>query len=120
MLQRHHICVCICTYQRSESLKRLLSKLGEQETEGAFGYSIVIVDNDTSRTAWHTVDAFARRSTVVVDYYVEPEQSIALARNKAIEHAGGDFIALIDDDEFPENDWLLNLYRAIDRYGSDG
>jgi glycosyltransferase involved in cell wall biosynthesis len=51
---------------------------------------------------------------------VEPEQNIALARNKAIENAKGDFIALIDDDELPAPQWLLNLYKALNRYQSDG
>jgi len=51
---------------------------------------------------------------------VEPEQSIALARNRAVENARGDFIAFIDDDEFPCKDWLLNLYKAYSMYNADG
>jgi glycosyltransferase involved in cell wall biosynthesis len=51
---------------------------------------------------------------------VEPEQNIALARNRAIENARGDFLAFIDDDEFPDEDWLLNLYRACHEFRADG
>ena len=42
------------------------------------------------------------------------KQNIALARNKAIENAKGDFIAFIDDDEFPLDQWLLNHVQSFD------
>lgn len=117
---RYHICVCICTYKRPEPLRRLLSKLETQETRGLFGYSIVIVDNDHSESARQAVESNAIHSKLSISYYIQPEQNIALARNKAIENAEGDFIALIDDDEFPLEDWLLNHYKAIHVYGADG
>lgn len=120
MLQKNHIGVCICTYKRPELLRRLLSKLEEQETEGIFDYSIVIVDNDRSETARQTVESYARQSKISISYYVEPQQNISLARNKSIENSKGDYIGFIDDDEFPVEQWLLNLYQAINRYNSDG
>jgi succinoglycan biosynthesis protein ExoM len=51
---------------------------------------------------------------------VEARQNIALARNQAIENADGDFVAFIDDDEFPAGNWLLNLFRACEQYQVDG
>jgi succinoglycan biosynthesis protein ExoM len=98
----------------------LLSKLEGQETAGIFDYSIVIVDNDRSESARVTAESFAVQGKISIGYYVEPEQNISLARNKAIANAKGDFIALIDDDEFPSEQWLLNLYNAAIRYKSDG
>lgn len=95
-------------------------KLEKQETEDLFEYSIVVVDNDRSKSAQQIVVSFAMRGKTQVDYYVEPEQNISLARNKAINNAKGDFIALIDDDEFPSEQWLLTLYNAVIRYKSDG
>jgi GT2 family glycosyltransferase len=41
-------------------------------------------------------------------------------RNHAIVQSGCEFIAFIDDDEFPESDWLLQLYLALERYGCAG
>jgi len=112
--------VCICTYKRPELLRQLLLKLEEQETETLFDYSIVVVDNDRSESARQTAEFCCRQSKVSISYYVEPKQNIALARNKAIENAKGDFIGFIDDDEFPIEQWLLNLYKAVNRYKSDG
>jgi cellulose synthase/poly-beta-1,6-N-acetylglucosamine synthase-like glycosyltransferase len=53
-------------------------------------------------------------------YCVEPEQSFALARNKALDSAQGDFIAFIDDDEIPAEDWLSNLFKTCIDYKVDG
>jgi glycosyltransferase involved in cell wall biosynthesis len=51
---------------------------------------------------------------------VQPQQNISLTRNKAIENATGDFIAFIDDDEFPIKRWLVTLFRALNEYKVDG
>lgn len=111
-----HISVCICTYKRPQLLENLLGKLQAQRTGGLFTYSLVIADNDHDHSAESTVSAYQKKSSVLIDYCVEPEVSIALARNKAVHNARGEFIAFIDDDEFPENDWLLNLYKTCREY----
>jgi len=115
-----HISVCICTFKRHALLRQLLLKLEGLETEGLFEYSMVIVDNDVSESARNTVESFGQQSRLSIGYYVEPEQNIALARNKVVEHAEGDFFAFIDDDEFPNRDWLLVLYKALVHYKADG
>ncbi|KPJ98417.1 MAG: hypothetical protein AMK71_11445, partial [Nitrospira bacterium SG8_35_4] len=116
----HHISICICTYKRRELLTRLLSALEAQETGGFFEYSIVIVDNDRHESARQAVAAFAGRSEICIKYFVEPQQGIARARNTAVSSAEGDLIAFIDDDEFPEKDWLLNLFNALFEFECDG
>ncbi len=115
-----HIAVCLCTYKRPQMLKRLLDDLSDQETHGAFTFSIVVADNDQSQSAEAVVSAFATRSSVPVTYCVEPRQGICFARNRAIEHATGNFVAFIDDDEFPARCWLLELFRACSADGVDG
>jgi succinoglycan biosynthesis protein ExoM len=120
MHQKTHICVCACTYKRPEMLKNLLSKLQTQEIQDLFHYSIIIVDNDKFESARKTVEAHAQQSKIAITYVVEPEQNIALARNKAVDNSHGDYIAFIDDDEFPEQNWLLNLYNSLIGLNCDG
>jgi glycosyltransferase involved in cell wall biosynthesis len=116
----NHIAVCVCTYKRPQMLQRLLDDLSVQETGGAFEFSIVVMDNDPSQSAEPVVSAFGTRSIVPVTYGAEPRQGICLVRNRAIEHAAGDFIAFIDDDEFPDRRWLLELFRTCNVDGVDG
>ena len=115
-----HICVCICTYKRPLLLNRLLVELGGQDTSGLFTYSIVVADNDYLQSAKPIVDTFAATSSVLIKYCVESRQNIALARNKAIENTKGDFIAFIDDDEYPTKRWLVTLFEACNKYDVDG
>jgi len=115
-----HICVCVCTYKRPFFLKRLLFEMSQQATGGLFTYSIAVVDNDASRSAESTVAEMRLASSVPMKYEVEPRRSIALARNKVVEIAVGDFLAFIDDDEFPASDWLLTLFKTCNQYNVDG
>lgn len=120
MKKKYRICVCICTFKRPALLMKLLNELARQRTEGLFTYSIVVADNDFRKSGQSVCIDFAASSALPVKYCMEPEQNIALARNKALEHAKGDFIAFIDDDEYPSNDWLLNLFKACNKFEMDG
>jgi succinoglycan biosynthesis protein ExoM len=115
-----HICVCICTYKRPDLLKRSLEAVCKQETAGLFTYSIVVVDNDQAKSGHAVLGTLAARSTTPLKYCVEPRQNIALARNRAVENATGDFVAFLDDDEVPIKQWLLTLFKACRSYQVDG
>lgn len=108
-----HISVCVCTYQRPVWLKRLLTDLGRLNTQGLFAYSVVVADNDEKESGRQVVEKARADYPVEIIYCVQPARSISLVRNMAIAQSKGDAVAFIDDDEFPEPEWLLNLYRAL-------
>ena len=114
-----HIAVCICSYKRPALLERLLRELEPQETAGLFTFSVVVCDNAADRSAEPATARFAG-PPLRTRYCVESRQNIALARNKAVENAEGDYIAFIDDDEFPHRRWLLTLFEALHQYNADG
>ena len=120
MQELHHITVCICTYQRPQLLARLLKALECQQTGGLFTYSVVVVDNDRRETGRRMVEEAAACGGVPVQYDVEPEQNIALARNRAVRNAKGTHIAFLDDDERPIDTWLLSLYQTCRAHAADG
>jgi glycosyltransferase involved in cell wall biosynthesis len=101
-------------------LEKLLEKIQDQRTENLFTYSIVIVDNDFAQSAKNVVSSFKQKSSISVDYYCEPEQNISLARNKALKNAQGNYVAFIDDDEFPIDSWLIFLLKACSELEADG
>jgi succinoglycan biosynthesis protein ExoM len=115
-----HIVVCICTFQRPSMLGRLLSCLEMQRSANRFTWSAVVVDNDAGESARATVEAFRARSRMSVSYTVVAEQNIACARNAAVDRAEGTYIAFIDDDEFPSEDWLILLLETCRGYNADG
>ncbi len=118
--EARHITVCICTYKRPYLLERLLRELDQQETDDLFTYSIVVADNDRLQSAEPVLSKFSAVSAIPIKYCVQPEQNISLTRNKAIENALGNFVAFIDDDEFPIRRWLVNLYTTCQKYDVEG
>ena len=115
-----HIVVCVCTYKRPLSLKKTLERIEKLECGGLFTVSIVVCDNDEERSAESTVAEIEKSGAVPVKYVVEPRRNIALARNRAVVNAKGDYLALIDDDEVPAPAWLLTLFNECNAHNVDG
>jgi glycosyltransferase involved in cell wall biosynthesis len=116
-----HITVCVCTYRRNLMLARLLQDLALQRTDGLFTFSAVVVDNDAEGPARAEVERLrSELPSLEILYGIETEKSIPAARNHALRLARGQYIAIIDDDEFPPPDWLATLYEGIKTFGVDG
>jgi succinoglycan biosynthesis protein ExoM len=112
------VSVCIATYRRTERLAALLDDLVRQELRPR---EVVVVDNDAAGSASDVVEARRRMGTPFpVHYDVQPEQNIALTRNRTIELANGEWLAFIDDDERAPMAWLHQLAAAAVQYGADG
>ena len=117
---RPHVTVCICTYRRPHMLERLLARLQDLVTDNAFTYGVVVADNDPFGSAREVVERAAVASPGTIVYTAEPLPNIARARNAALRHATGSFVAFIDDDEFPESRWLYTLVQTCRAFGSAG
>jgi glycosyltransferase involved in cell wall biosynthesis len=115
-----HISVCIATLHRNLSLERLLRKMANQETHGLFDFSLIVVDNDAAGPARETVIRLKEELGLNIIYDLEPIQTIPAARNHALRLATGNYIGIIDDDEFPPHHWLRTLYCAIQTFDVDG
>jgi succinoglycan biosynthesis protein ExoM len=115
-----HICVCICTFKRPALLEQLLRSLKGQRTDGRFTYSALVVDNDQAESARAAVAAVAPTLGYPIAYFTEPRQNIALARNKAVLNAVGDYISTIDDDEVASPEWLHRMFAIIEELKADG
>ncbi|MEA2080379.1 MAG: glycosyltransferase family 2 protein [Pseudomonadota bacterium] len=111
------ISVCVCAYRRPDDLRRLLESLVTQ-VPSTPAYEVVVVDNDAGETSAAVAGEFAN-ARIPVRYFVEPEQNIARARNRSLAEAKADLIAIIDDDEVAEPDWLLELQRELLAHAAD-
>ena len=117
---KDHISVCICTFHRNQMLARLLRNLKLQETGGLFDFSVVVVDNDAAGPAREIVTRMSAELGLDIEYSIEKEQTIPAARNHALGIARGNYIGIIDDDEFPPQHWLFTMYRAIQAFDVGG
>lgn len=112
--------VCIPTYKRGRQLHYLLNNLSNQNCSESFKFEIVVVDNDKNMSAKQILDNIDM--DIPVHYYLENKKGVANVRNKCIQVAQlieFDYIAFIDDDEIPSNEWLANLYGSSIKYKAD-
>lgn len=117
----YDISVCLCTFKRPALLEKCLQSLLGQEASRRF--EVVLVDNDTNRTAEAIAKTFFARFEnrgSKLRYSVEPEQNIAIARNRAVSLSTGKYIAFIDDDEDAQQDWLEKLCDKLECERVDG
>jgi GT2 family glycosyltransferase len=117
------VTVAIPSFRRPRGLERLLLALEKLETTAAV--SVLVADNDAEGH-----EAFALCETLRVRGYRWPltciiaeERGIAQARNALVEHvlAEGmaDFVAMLDDDEWPDPNWLEAFLRVQRETGAD-
>lgn len=111
--------VCVATFRRPILLKTLLTSLLQLRVAGHISIRIIVVDNDRDESAREIVDFFRATTEIPLVYAVEPVQNIALARNRGVAMATGELVAFLDDDEYPDENWLQNLVDAMVEYMAD-
>jgi glycosyltransferase involved in cell wall biosynthesis len=116
------IAVCVLTYLRPVGLERVLRELDRLLVPDDVEIRVFVVDNDPERSAEAAAEAHARSSPFAVSYVHEPTRGISSGRNASIDAArawGADALCFIDDDEWPEPDWLVELLATARRTGAD-
>ena len=72
-------------------------------------WEILVVDNNSTDETRQVVEDFRNRYPDLIRYWFEPQQGLSYARNAGIQHARGNILAFIDDDEDAAAGWLQNL-----------
>ncbi|HTT81958.1 MAG TPA: glycosyltransferase [Rhizomicrobium sp.] len=104
------VVVTIPTFCRPQGLERLLGALARLKTDA--GLRVLVADNDSERR--DGIATTMRMKSAFYPWPLEaisiPERGIAQARNALVVHAldnyDFDYIAMLDDDEWPGTDWL--------------
>jgi len=114
------ISVCICTFKRPALLQDLLEALGRQVlVQDDQAMEVVVVDNDPAYSAQAVLQQWAAPAGVTLRHCHVPQPNIALARNAAVRLARGEWVAFIDDDETPAEDWIQQLLATQARCRAD-
>ncbi len=110
------ISLVIATYNRAEALIGALRSV-VQQTLPPTEWECVVVDNrSTDDTAARFADFAARYSDRQLRMVREERQGLSHARNCGIEASRGELIAIIDDDERINPDFLAAYVELFDQY----
>ncbi len=113
MAQQHLISICICTYRRPAVVEAIAS-LGQLIVPNDCTLEIVVADNDIEPSAKARVETAGAEISIPVKYVHAPKQNISLARNACLDHARGNWVAFIDDDETVSPKWMDAFLKAVD------
>jgi succinoglycan biosynthesis protein ExoM len=117
------IVVAIPTFRRPRGLERLLGALAKLETSA--DVRVLVADNDcVCREGFDVCRRLAASGyRWPLDAIVVAERGIAQVRNalaeRALANPSVQFIAMLDDDEWPEPRWLEELLRVQRETGAD-
>ncbi len=110
------ISVIVLTRNRLARLQKLIAALQHQTLQD---YEIVVVDTGSVDGTHAWLESCRLTQLKTVDF-PPGKGGFAEARNEGITHARGDFIAYIDDDCIPPDDWLEKVSLRLEHYEAVG
>jgi len=102
------ISVVICTYNGSETLDQTLKHIAGLEYPD---YEVIVVNDGSTDTTSLILEKYRLKHGFKI---VETEnKGLSSARNQGIRVAKGEIIAFIDDDAYPDSNWLHYLAMSF-------
>jgi succinoglycan biosynthesis protein ExoM len=111
--------VGIPTYKLPKALATLLESLLTIKVPANVRVAIIVVDNDIQRSAQSVVEAFATINAFPVRYFVEERIGVVHVRNRLLDLATNDLLAMIDDDQYASPAWLEGLIETMEQNNAD-
>lgn len=114
--------VAIPTYNGASRLPELLERLKTQLYTENFSWEIIVVDNNSNDDTAKVVQNYQEswQCPYPLKYCFELQQGAAYARERAVQEAKGQLIGFLDDDNYPESNWVAAAYAFSQKYPQAG
>lgn len=106
----------IATYNRSASLLQALESVVRQDADPREWECVVVNNNSHDDTEARFAEFAARHPTLRLRMVCETRQGLSHARNRGIAETGAPYIAIIDDDERINAEFVSAYIRFFDRH----
>jgi glycosyltransferase involved in cell wall biosynthesis len=109
------ISVVITTYNRPDALQAVVQACFAQDDKN---FEIIIADDGSTANTRDCIAALAARSPVPLKHVWQPDQGFraAMARNRGVLAASGEYIVFLDGDCIPQRDFIAR-HRALSAPG---
>lgn len=106
--------IIVPVYNRPEELNELMVSLGNQSFKA---FELVVVEDGSQRKSDHLMEMF--KDQLEIQYLYQKNSGPAIARNKGMEHAKGEYFLFIDSDCIAPSDWLESLFEELEQKAVD-
>ena len=112
------ISVIIPIYNVEKYVKQCLDSVVNQTYKNL---EIICVDDCGTDNSMQIVEEYAKNDNriKILNYTTHDNKGVSFARNYGIENATGEYIYLIDSDDFIEKDYIEAMYSAIEQNNVD-
>lgn len=113
------VTIIIATRNRAGHLAEVLERVASQETQGAFTFDVLIVDNASTDATQQVVADGHRTLPYPIRAVHEARVGRPYALNTGMAHATGRIFGFTDDDTLPTRTWLRALWTCLHEEGAD-
>lgn len=118
MIRYQSVHLVIPVYNDAEGISQTLDSLCQLDISSVH-FEIFVVDNGSTDDSRNVINEYAQTHEHVHLLVEDEIQGSYAARNKGIQHAGGDIVAFLDADETVGDDWLEIALNAMDEQDVD-
>ena len=110
------VTVALCTWNRADILDQTLARFRDLRVPPGVGWELLAVDNNSPDGTAAVLARHAADGKLPLVPLFEGKQGLSHARNKALDHARGDWVLWTDDDVLVDPDWLTAAVAATERH----
>ena len=111
MQDPYDLSLVICTRNRATQLAQTLARVSKIRTQ--LNWELIVVDNESTDGTEAVVTEFATRTHRPVRTIVQPGRGVACAKNAGWRATRSPVVACIDDDCYPEEDYLDAVFKRF-------
>lgn len=101
------ISVIVPIYNMEKYLNRCIDSILNQTF---FDFELVLVDDGSTDASSEICDSYKDSRFIVLH---KKNEGVSVARNCGLDIASGKYVCFVDADDFLDNDYLMNFYKAI-------
>ena len=109
------VSVIVPVYNISRYIKKCIDSLSRQTYENI---EVILVDDGSTDSSGSLCDLYAEKDKRIRVIH-KKNGGLSDARNKGIEGAIGDYISLVDGDDFVDEDYIEKQYEVLKKYDAD-
>lgn len=103
------ITIIVAVYNGGDYLKECIDSIINQDYKNL---EIILVNDGSTDDSGNFIDRYATRDSRIKAFHQE-NGGVSIARNTALEHATGDYICIVDQDDYLCKDYVTYYYRLI-------